>query len=279
MALLDRSGRELRLTTAGARLDEEGRQLLDHADALFKELDGYRAFELPSLHLYVLESLATMLVPPLVPRLRQRIGSLEVHCALQIEREHELIFGKDAVAITSVDLGAVRDAGTRPVLSEPFIAVLPARQTGGDTGHPDLAEVCRDLPFIRYLTKRRMAAQVEMVIDEEGLSPSTLVTVDSSPSMVGLVAAGCGWTITTPSCLLTAAPNPADIRVVQLQRSTVRRRIVLIADDDRLRSFPEWVAGECRQILHRQVLPRLDIYGDWLAPLIEVGEGSEGPCR
>ncbi|MEO1018743.1 MAG: LysR family transcriptional regulator [Pseudomonadota bacterium] len=275
MALLDRSGRELRLTTVGARLLEDGRQLLEGADALFRGLEAYRTAELPSLRLHILESLATILVPPLVPRLRRRIGQLEVRCALQLEREHELIFEKDAIALTSLDLGAVHDAGTRPILSEPFVAILPARHRDDVPERPiELNEIGRNVPFIRYLTKRRMAAQVETAIQEQNLTPSTLVTVDGSPAMVGLVAAGCGWTITTPSCLLTAAPPHDAITVVKLERSSVRRRVVLIADDDRLMDFPAWIAAECCEILQHQVAPRLNVYGDWLAPMLEIGDNS-----
>lgn len=271
LPLLERTGREFRLTTAGARLVDEGEALLASAGNLFKTLESYRVCELPRLRLYVLESLATMLVPTLVPRLRSRIGELEIHCALQLEREHELIFDKDAVALTSLDFGALHDAGTRLILSEPFFAVV-GRQGREDVGSEhDIAAISSGIPFIRYLAKRRMAAQVERVIDEEGLAPSTLVTVDSSPAMIGLVASGCGWTITTPSCLLTAAPDPASVHLFKLERHTIRRRIVLIADDHRLMDFPQWIAAECCMILEAG-FTSLRRYADWLPSLLSIGD-------
>lgn len=274
VALFDRRARHYRPTTAGARLLEEGQKLVDGAAALSEALEAYRSFELPNLQLYVLESLATLLVPPLVSRLRPRVGQLDVHCALQLEREHDLIFDKNALAITSLDIPGLRGAGTRPILCEPFVAVVPAgRMDEAAAAGVMSAQAAATLPFIRFTAKRRMAAQVEAALDAANIASSSMVTVDSSPAMLSLVAAGSGWTVTTPSCLLTAAPPPEAITVLALGQNPLRRRIVLIADDDRLAGFPEWIAGECHAILEREIRPSLDRYATWLAPMMQIGTG------
>jgi DNA-binding transcriptional LysR family regulator len=272
VVLLERSWRDVRVTAAGARLRDQGRHLLADARDLCAALDDYRDFELPSLRLHVLESLASVLVPALVPRLRSRVGRLDVYCALQFENEDERIFAHDSVAITSVALDAVRGAGTRALLTEPCVAVVPADYAVEPAvAAATLHRLADRLPFLKYFARRRMAGQVESALRAEGLSPASVMTVDSSPAMLSLVGAGVGWTITAASCLLTRSPGFDDVAVLPLPRSQVRRSIVLIADDERLAMVPDWLVGESLSVLEREGLPRLAKLADWLPSTVSLG--------
>lgn len=272
LVLFERGGRGFRMTAAGARLREQGRHLLVQADDLVSALDQYRDFELPHLRLHVLESLAGMLVPALVPRLRDRVGQLDVYCGLQFEREDELVFAAEAVAITSIGLDALRGAGTRTLMSEPCVAVVPATYAvEPGVAAPTLQHLADRLPFLKYFARRRMAGFVDAALRAEGLSPASVMTIDTSAAMLDLVAAGVGWTVTAPSCLLTAPPAPDRFAVLPLPRANQRRTIVVVADDERLPAVPDWVVAESRLVLENAMVPRLQGMADWLPSTIAIG--------
>lgn len=105
IAILDRSGCGQCPRSACVGFDEDDRPRDDDAEAWFDALDGFRTFALPSLHLDVTECLAPVPVPPLVPPSGQRIGGLDVHCALRIELEDELIVGWYGSALANLGWG------------------------------------------------------------------------------------------------------------------------------------------------------------------------------
>lgn len=277
LVLFERGARGFRITAAGVRLRDHGRRLLVQADDLLGTLDQYRHFELPRLKLHVLESLASLLVPALVPRLRTRVGRLDVCCGLQFEREDEVVFGAESIAITSIGFDGLRGAGIRPLMSEPCVAVVPAAYAvEPGIAAPTLNHLADRLPFLKYFARRRMAGQVEAALRAEGLSPTSFMTVDTSPAMLELVAAGVGWTVTAPSCLLTAPPATDRFAVLPLPRAHERRTIVLVADDERLPAVPDWVVAESRVVLETAMMPRLQSVADWLPSTISIGTAGGG---
>ena len=93
------------------------------------------------------------------------------------------------------------------LLHEPFILLLPVTRRGKDNGN--LARLAAELPFIWYTDRSHMAHQIGLHLRRLRLDLPRGQAYELTSGIVSMVAAGLGWAITTPLCMLDARP-PAE---------------------------------------------------------------------
>ncbi|MET9485697.1 LysR substrate-binding domain-containing protein [Nocardia sp. NPDC006630] len=232
--LFDRTSRTVALTAAGAVLRERATALLGHAERDLAEITRIGRGSQGTLHLGFVPSVLPLEPLRGVREFRDRFPLVQVEL---VEGFTSHLMAK--LAAGSLDMAIVRDPDeqpgtvTVPLMTEPFVAVLPADhpQAGRDTiTGAELA----DHPLVFFPSAAGALAY------EKNLSP--LLTSGRRPRIVQeatnwtillyLVAAGLGVTVAPRSATFTA---PASVRIIPLAGTDASTTIYTAhrADDTR----------------------------------------------
>ncbi|WP_349294255.1 LysR family transcriptional regulator [Streptomyces sp. LRE541] len=143
IALLERTGRRVRLTSAGLILAQRARAILDHMDGVESELRGFGEEPSGLVRLGVFQSAIHTLAVPAVTRLAAAHPHLDVEI-LELEPHASMpaLRMADAdIIITTTDLDELPlgpDVDLVPLAEDPVLIVLPADHPAG-RGPVDLA--------------------------------------------------------------------------------------------------------------------------------------------
>ena len=237
--LLQRSGRTLRMTAAGAAFKR-------HVDALLNDLDdGLAAVEqlvdpeTGTVTLAFQLSLGTWLVPGLVAGFRA--SHPQVRFALQQSRD-ELVSSVLETGDVDLEISTLRRTGPsirwHRLLTEPLCLAVPADhplagrgQVG--RGQVDLA-VASTAAFVMLRPASLLRAQGAQLCEAAGFTPRVVLEGDDIPTVRGFVAAGLGVAIIPASrpddengsggrVRYLAITDPAARRLIGLAWSSERR--------------------------------------------------------
>ena len=115
-----------------------------------------------------------------------------------------------------------------------------------------------NLPFIRYTARSQTGREVERHLRRLNLAIERRVEVDGSDALVRLVAAGAGWGICTPLCLLQARASADGIAVERTPTPQFSRTLYLLCRSDGPIQLAAKIAGSAVEVLRRVCLPQLD---------------------
>ena len=250
--LIDHSRRPMVLTPAGRlflrRVDAAlGALRAGHRDVTAFDLSG-----VSSLRLGVIEDFENEVTPTLTQRLAETMRNCDFR--LLTGASHTLAGHIERreldIAIVAQDRETPARTILRPLLRDPYIVAVPkGRSIAG--GLDKLA----DLPFLRRDSDQIMGRQIEEYVVRAGLDLPRRFEMDSNQSLSALVAAGAGWTITTPLSLLRAGRfaggiDPHPLPLIPDSAPPVRR-IVLFATDDWSEDIPGLIAEQARELITR----------------------------
>ncbi|MDM0029228.1 LysR family transcriptional regulator [Variovorax saccharolyticus] len=224
--LLNRSARPLTLTGAGLALVHRGATLLDQAmnlrGAVIEASKGIK----PSLRVGLVDSFAATCGTQLLQQLIRGTAQLSVRTGLTpnlaealARRELDLV-----ISTRSVDLEGMAN---HLLLTERFFIIAPKKNTSTCRSVPDLVELAKQLPFVRFNAQSHLGEQVERALRRVGISPARRLEVETADTLTAMVAGGIGWAITTPLCLLQGARSATAVRHSFIPELNAERRIFL----------------------------------------------------
>ncbi|MFS8204013.1 LysR substrate-binding domain-containing protein [Streptomyces sp. CWNU-52B] len=141
--LLERTGRRVRLTSAGLILARRARSILDHMESVEAELRGFGELPAGLVRLGTFQSAVHPLVVPAVTRLAREYPHLDVEI-LELEPHASmpaLRVGDADIIVTTTDFDELPlgpDLDLVPLASDPILLVLPPGHPAG-RGPVDLA--------------------------------------------------------------------------------------------------------------------------------------------
>ncbi|MET9630803.1 LysR substrate-binding domain-containing protein [Lentzea sp. NPDC006480] len=166
--LLERTGRRVRLTSAGLILARRARSILDHMDAVEAELRGLN--EEPSGRVRLggfQSSIHTLAVPAIQhlnhPHLDVELVELEPHASMPA-----LLAGEVDVIITTTDfveLPVPEDVDVVPLGQDPVVLVTPPNHPAGGLSQ------CKDEPWAFDIPGSYMASLATRLCREAGFEP------------------------------------------------------------------------------------------------------------
>jgi DNA-binding transcriptional LysR family regulator len=246
--LVDASRRPMTLTPAGRMFLDQVKAALKALRTGQRDLTALDLSELSTLSLGVIEDFENEVTPLLATRLADAMSQ----CAfvLRTGPSHLLnarIAGRELDMVIAA-AGREAPAGTLalPLLEDPYILAVP-RGVDVSRGLPGL----EDLPLLRRDMEQIMGAQIEAWLTRSGAVPLKRFEMDSNQSISAMVAAGQGWTITTPLSLLRGGRFAGGIDAHPLPGAAMARRIVLYATSDWSGGIPEQIAGLARELITR----------------------------
>jgi len=276
--LVDRAARPLRLTPAGVTFRRRAQAILGEAAAARAELSGEGLRNLARLGLGMIEDFEADVTPRFLFDMAAELGSCRF--LLETGASHHLYAQLGAGALDMI-VAADLDAGQprierHPLMSEPFVAVLPAGWPGGiadgaAAGLDDLA----GLPLIHYTQRHHMGRVIAAHLAHHARPPAHRFELDSYHAIMALVAQGAGWTIATPLGVLRAQRFLDRVRMVPLPLPPLARSVSLAARQGELGPIPAQMAARLRPLIAGLIVePALDRH-PWLAGLLRLETPGE----
>jgi DNA-binding transcriptional LysR family regulator len=259
--LFDRTMRPLALTPSGKLLLQEGSRLLAAAKSLAIEVREGSQRPVDCVTIALAESLANHITAPLLLGLGGRAHRWQLRSGISLLQHHEFLNRKIDMLITgSSQLENAEDVDHFPIMTEEFIVIAPESHAGP----LDSLEALESLPFIRFSLLSAMGQRIERQVARMRLTLPNRMELDSTEQQVSAVAAGIGWSITTPLCLASHLDMLPRLRVAPISRAQFRRTIQLVARRGEFGLLPRDIAAFAGQSLRRSRLNELTRQLPWL---------------
>lgn len=271
--LFDRTMRPLGLTASGKSLFARGQKLIAHARLAYDEVREGANLPISSVTVGMSFSLANQLTAPILRSLRSRADRWNIRSGISMEHQSEFLARDIDMLITgSFNLEHRDTIESHPVFEESFILVFPKDFQSAI----DFAGVPSSLPFIRFSRLTGMGQQIERQVVRLKLRLPQTVEVESSHQQLALVAAGLGWTITTPVCLAAVRDLLPQLRAEPMIHGRFSRAVQVIARTNELGNIPRLTAQLCETALREKVFPALTADYPWIEQQVVWPSVSSG---
>ncbi|EEE35879.1 transcriptional regulator, LysR family [Rhodobacteraceae bacterium KLH11] len=186
------------------------------------------------------------------------------HAIIDMLRDRQLDLG-----ISTTPGEKMRDLQDRPLLRDPFVIVLPK---GNDASLGDLVEGRTRLPLLRFSSHLIIARQIESQLRRLGIVASRRFECSNNQTLMSMVAAGAGWTITTPLLYSRAKRFQPKLRMYPFPGKRFARTLALVSTPDCSRSVIELVNAKTRALINDHIISPLSADIPWLADGFELIE-------
>ncbi len=267
--LFDRDTRPLGLTPAGIALKERAAAVIRGANEAVAAVRDLGSGTLPHLRLAMLDTVASAIGAHLVTRLRGMAARWSVWSGLSANHREALLAREVDIVITAdADALGGTDLERHEILTEPHLLVLPARYTGPAD---DLAALAATLDLIRFSARSHTGRQIEQHLRRLRIEPAHRLEFDTSDPLLAVVAAGLGWTLATPLCILQGALHLPQLRCIAAPGPTLYRRITLAARRGELGDVPARIAEASIAVFKDICLPQVEAFASGTAARITFG--------
>ena len=271
--LIMRGSRPVVLTAEGALLELEVEPLLRSVARLPDLLRAARSGPARDVRLGFVDTFASTAGPELIRVLTQQAARVVVWSGLSPSLGAALVARDVDAIVTSDPLYDLDGLRRIPLWKEPFVLLLP-RTLDTKATRPSLDQLAATVPLIRYSARSHTGSQVERHLRRLGIASDRRVEVDGSDALLAMVAAGIGWAITTPLCILQAAAHLPGVWPLPLPPPGFNRTLSLVVRDDSPASLVEQLAHTARTALRETCLPRLRQLTPAFTASITIGEDA-----
>lgn len=262
--LFDRSKRPIDLTKEGAVLMHQAKLACEALERTAGEIrEG--AFLRPEFRVGTIESLAKCFLPSFIANVRQEASrvlavtgtSQTLISALQ-HREIDFAFVSD---LFSEMQGLTR----LKVFEERSVLLMPAKFAAGHSKKWtwDEIQLC-GLPYLQYFRDGGAGRLNDTYLSLLHLDIPARIEVDSTSTMLSLVANGIGWTITRALAILQNPEKAKDVIVLPLPAPELSRPLYLVARPDESQRLISRVGEVSREIFNNEITPELKKIAAWL---------------
>lgn len=262
--LFDRSKRPIDLTKEGAVLMHQAKLAREALERTAGEIrEG--AFLRPEFRVGTIESLAKCFLPSFIANVRQEASrvlavtgtSQTLISALQ-HREIDFAFVSD---LFSEMQGLTR----LKVFEERSVLLMPAKFAAGHSKKWtwDEIQLC-GLPYLQYFRDGGAGRLNDTYLSLLHLDIPARIEVDSTSTMLSLVANGIGWTITRALAILQNPEKAKDVIVLPLPAPELSRPLYLVARPDESQRLISRVGEVSREIFNNEITPELKKVAPWL---------------
>lgn len=262
--LFDRSKRPIDLTKEGAVLMHQAKLAREALERTAGEIrEG--AFLRPEFRVGTIGSLAKCFLPSFIANVRQEASrvlavtgtSQTLISALQ-HREIDFAFVSD---LFSEMQGLTR----LKVFEERSVLLMPAKFAAGHSKKWtwDEIQLC-GLPYLQYFRDGGAGRLNDTYLSLLHLDIPARIEVDSTSTMLSLVANGIGWTITRALAILQNPEKAKDVIVLPLPAPELSRPLYLVARPDESQRLISRVGEVSREIFNNEITPELKKIAAWL---------------
>jgi len=244
--LVDHTRRPMVLTPAGRSFLTRVEMALGALRLGQRDLHSLDLSGISSLRLGVIEDFENEVLPELVPQLARTMKNcaFSLHSAASHDLASQVARRDLDIAICAAVQPAPQGTSVYPLLNDPYILAVPKGRSASGR-----FESLSDLAFLRRDPAQVMGQQIEAYLQRHSIDLPKKFELGSNQSISALVAAGEGWTITTPLSLLRGARFAPQIDALPLPIGEMSRQIVLYAAQDWKGDIPEQIAANFRELV------------------------------
>jgi DNA-binding transcriptional LysR family regulator len=259
--LFDRTMRPMGLTASGKALFTRGQTLIAQARSTYDAVREGAQLPISSVTVAMSFSLANLLTTPILRELGDRADRWNIRSGISMEHQGEFLARDIDMLVTgSFNLEHRGALELHPIFEESFILVFP----GDYRGPVELVAKLPPIPLIRFSPLTGMGQQIERQIARMKLKLPNVIEVESSHQQMALVAAGLGWTITTPACLAAVPELHAQLHPAPMTRGRFSRLVQVVSRAGELGEIPRLTASLCQTILRNDIFSRTIRSFPWL---------------
>lgn len=269
-SLLDRRARPLKPTATGHELLERARRLLAGAEQLQSSVRNTSVETLPSVRLGLIDSFTVTAGPLLIRKLRGHAQNVIVWSGISPNLRQDLLRQRlDFMVATDPMAGHHGIASTR-IMREPFLLIMP-KVMAETIATVDLHGLARNHPFVRYSARSMIGARIERYLADVGIDIPQRLEFDGSEAVFAMVAAGLGWAITTPLCLIHSHGYTAGLVARPLPGRGFDRSLYLVGHRYQRSDLGTFLASASRDIARTLAGEKIRPLAPWAADATRIG--------
>lgn len=165
------------------------------------------------------------------------------------------------LGVTASPTDRQRDLQERPLLRDPFVVILTI---GEERSVDDIVTGRAKLPFLRFASNLMISRMIEAQLRRIDLSPPHRFECSNNQTLMAMVAAGAGWTITTPLLFARAKRFHPKLRMHQFPGKSFARTLSVLSTPDCSASVVELVDSQLRKLLTEHALAPFCQNAPWL---------------
>ncbi|MCZ4351716.1 LysR family transcriptional regulator [Roseovarius aestuarii] len=262
--LLDHSHRPMRLTAAGKNFVRYVDEMLAvlrkaEADITMEDVVNIRSLRMAQTHEFDSD-----IAPNLAVFLATRMPKCEF--SLHARSSNEIL---DMLENRMLDFGIGSRPPTLPegleeyqLLNDPFVLAVPISSQASPS---DFLQGKVDLPFLRFYRDQLISTQIDTQLRRLRVSLPSRFEFESHQSMMAVVAAGLGWTITTPLGYTRAQRFQKAVRLCKFPDAAFSRTFSLFVTREHSDAMAQIVAQTFRSMIKQQLIQPMLQQHPWLA--------------
>ncbi len=263
VALLDHSCRPMVVTTQGAVYLRFAEQVLGLVEQAHSEVTAHTTSTLRHLRFAMIEDFESDIAPEITHILAGALPNCRLTHFTRVSREIlDLLQNRQVdIGIATQPQSPLPDVSEYPLLRDPFVLAVPANSTATSE---DCIEDRSGLPFLRYSSSQIMGSMIEAQLSRLRIPLESSFELDSTSSIMALIARNGGWAITTPCNFARAARFHGQVRLLPFPRKGFARTISMFVAGQHLNDVAQLISATLRsRISARTIVPTVDQY-PWL---------------
>jgi DNA-binding transcriptional LysR family regulator len=261
--LFIRDQRPLGLTAAGNILRERAEPLVREAELIPVTIREASLAQLPNIRIGLVDSFAGTAGPAFIKNMIDAATQLAIWTGLSPSHGKALLARQVDVIIASDLIEDVDGLDRQPVWREAFIVIVPKDMELRQRGL-DLRQMASESPLIRFSARSQIGSQIDRHLRRLNVIANRRLEIDTSDTVTAMVAAGIGWAITTPLCLLQGRSYPERIRVLPLPGPRMTRTLAVINRTGEYRELSARISQAAKQALDAECLIEIGRLWPWL---------------
>jgi DNA-binding transcriptional LysR family regulator len=226
LQLFDRSVRPPVLTL-------QGTALVKHAIAITESVRQFRstvrlgtAAQLPLLRIGILNSFATTMGPYIFKQLRNIAAEWSIDSGFHATRFRTVVDRDFDFAITADESPVPDEVKAMPILTEPFLLIVPAQYKNRNLS---LAKMSEELDLIRFGRDPMLHSRFDRVLAKHGVVAQHRYHLDTTEAVLAMVAFGSGWTILPPLAVIKSVQRGDPVRALPFPGKPFHRTINVVS--------------------------------------------------
>lgn len=244
--LFDHSKRPLVLTGNGHRFLQHAEAVLERVLTAESEMLAEGPASIRRLRLGLIDDFDTDVAPALTLELARTLPncafehfSRPSHEILQLLSDRRIEAG-----VATLPVEGLAGLDQRTLLRDPYVVVVPAGQPCPDFSNPPA-----HLPFLRYSQEQHMGRQIEAQLNRLRIQLPHRLSAESNQSLMAMVSAGQGWTVSTAACFNRAKNLWPGLALHPFPRASFAREIALITVPGVVGSLADMLEGLLRELI------------------------------
>lgn len=272
VVLFDRRRRPLQLTAAGLTLLNRAKPLLSETAQIRSEVLEASQGIAPQVTIGLVDSYAATCGPSFIRQVLQKTVRLAVRSGLTPYHGEKLFARELDIAISTDTFEGMEGIVHRRIYSEQFLLISAKAGARRRVDREALQKRAAAGPMIRFNTKSHLGSQVDTMLRRAGVRAAPRLEVDTADTLMGMVAGGLGWAITTPTCLMQGAQHLGSVQVETLAGINDGRSMYLLGREGEHEKLFETCYEAAHAAVQDVLLPALRRLAPHTAEQVELAD-------